>query len=112
MKICKSCGYVGEDIDRKRGDSGTELLLWLFFIFPGFLYSLWRRGGQRRACPKCGHDEMVPLDSPIGKKIVEENHISLPVNGETGRKTGLSLIQIILIVIGAIIIFAAINGSK
>lgn len=70
--VCKSCGYVGAPESAVRGSLGIEIILWLCFIVPGLIYSIWRQSSYYNACPKCGSKEMIPADSPIGKKIIAE----------------------------------------
>ena len=50
---------------------GVELILWLCFLVPGLIYSVWRMSSYRATCPSCGSENLVPLDSPNGKKILE-----------------------------------------
>jgi len=42
-----------------------EVVLWLCFIIPGLLYSLWRQGSRQPVCAKCGGTALVPPDSPV-----------------------------------------------
>jgi hypothetical protein len=77
--ICTSCGYVGNTISETRGSLLIEIILWLFFIIPGLIYSIWRLTTRYEACPKCRNQNMIPVDSPVGKKLFEENK---PVLGE------------------------------
>ena len=43
-----------------------EIILWLFLIVPGVIYSLWRLTTRAKACPACGTPSLVPLNSPMG----------------------------------------------
>lgn len=72
--VCKACGYVGEAKSAVRGSLGIEIILWLCFIIPGLIYTVWRRGSEFNSCPTCGGNQMIPADSPIGKKIIAENN--------------------------------------
>jgi len=38
---CMTCGVDGPPVSRTRGSMGIEILLWLCFIVPGLIYSLW-----------------------------------------------------------------------
>jgi len=87
-QICKDCGYIGKAKKKVKGSGGTEFSLWilallLFFLFPpigiiigivAVLYSLWRMFAPcEKICPKCSHtDTLIPLDSPVGKQMVEQ----------------------------------------
>src|SRR5690349_13871604 len=67
MKYCAACGYVGNPVKKVEGSFLVELFLWLTFILPGLIYSLWRTMSQKTCCPKCGSVTMIPADSPIAK---------------------------------------------
>jgi hypothetical protein len=69
--ICSECGYVGEMKKETPGSFIVELGLWLCFILPGLIYSLWRIAGRHVACSKCG-GHPIPIDSPMGKKLLNE----------------------------------------
>jgi hypothetical protein len=68
-RVCVNCGYVGRPKQFTKGNIGTEILLWLFFLVPGLLYSLWRISSRYAGCPKCGAPNMIPPDSPLAKKL-------------------------------------------
>ncbi len=70
--ICPNCGFKGESKSVTKGSFGTELILWLLLIVPGVIYSIWRLTTRHQACPECGADNMVPVETPRGKKLVEE----------------------------------------
>ena len=67
QKYCPSCGTVGTPQFRKSGSTVVEILLWLFVVVPGIVYSIWRASTKRWACPKCEASGMIPLDSPKAK---------------------------------------------
>lgn len=71
-QVCTQCGNVGFPKRKPKGSTGIELLLWLFFIIPGLIYSLWRLSTYHTACKVCGSTTMIPVDSPLGKKKLEE----------------------------------------
>jgi hypothetical protein len=70
--ICSHCGYVGKPVSQMKGSFLMEIALWLFFLFPGLLYSIWRLTSVEKVCPQCKSPNMIPVDSPRGKKIWEE----------------------------------------
>jgi len=70
--ICKACGYHGEVQRVTKGSFAIELLLWLCFLIPGLLYSLWRLSSRYSGCPKCGSADVIPLDTPLGSKLLAE----------------------------------------
>lgn len=94
--VCKTCGFHGESENDTKGSFGIEVILWLCFIIPGLIYSLWRLSTRRPVCPKCSSSEIIPIDSPLGnqlmRKIAPEAAISLiaPYRPTTGRRGGLA----------------------
>lgn len=78
-KICKNCGYCGEEVTNVKGSLGVEIALWLLGLLTmGILlivalpYSLWRVCSKTKGCPKCGAPNMIPIDTPAGRKLVED----------------------------------------
>jgi hypothetical protein len=69
---CKHCGTTAPAKVGTRGSMGIELILWLCFLVPGLVYSLWRMSSRYWQCPACGGDQLVPPDSPEGKRIRSE----------------------------------------
>jgi hypothetical protein len=72
--ICNACGFAGYPRQMKAGSTGLAILLWCFFLIPGFLYSLWRAFAPRtNRCPQCGGMQtMIPVGSVIGQRLVAE----------------------------------------
>ena len=66
-KICPNCGTIASPRLQTQGSFIFEVLLWLLFILPGLIYTMWRRCSRKYVCPRCGALNMVPLDSPRGK---------------------------------------------
>ena len=52
--VCTRCGHEGHFDRKKQGSLRVELLLWLGFLLPGMVYSVWRLGTSRLVCGKCG----------------------------------------------------------
>lgn len=74
--ICTQCGNIDKQKLGVKGSGLIEILLWLF-VFPiGIIYSLWRRSGRKNVCSKCKSDQVIPVDSPRAKKILEETGTS------------------------------------
>lgn len=44
----------------KKGNGWIELVLYLFYIVPGIIYSIWRRSGAPTVCPICRASALVP----------------------------------------------------
>lgn len=62
---CKSCGHNGPTASKTPGSLGIEIVLWLFLIIPGVIYSIWRMSARKPACTLCGSTDLVPTDSPV-----------------------------------------------
>ena len=70
--ICTACGYVGTPKKLMKGSIAVEFLLWLLLIIPGLIYTTWRSSSQYKACPKCKGTSMIPTDTPVGQKLLNE----------------------------------------
>lgn len=70
--ICARCGTRGPGKRVTKGSFLIELFLWLCLIVPGLVYSLWRLTTKHTACRKCGSTELVPVDTPMGRKLGEQ----------------------------------------
>src|SRR5574344_2760961 len=70
--VCTQCGHVGDSKSKIKGSGLIELVLWLFMILPGVIYSIWRRSSPDNICSVCGNKSLIPIDSPRAKKIMEE----------------------------------------
>ena len=70
--VCTSCGYIGKPKRITKGNIGIEIILWLTFIIPGLIYSLWRLSSRYDGCAKCKNATLVPKDSPVGQKMVSD----------------------------------------
>jgi|ERR1043166_3035908 hypothetical protein len=65
VRFCLSCGSIGAWAQGpSRGNPVIELLLWVCFLLPGLLYSLWRHTNLPQVCETCGSQELIPPDSP------------------------------------------------
>lgn len=65
--ICSACGTVGKSKTETRGSFFIEIVLWLCFLIPGLIYTIWRLTTKRQVCRACNGQEMLPLDTPGGK---------------------------------------------
>jgi len=61
--ICTRCGHQGDTKIETPGSLILEIVLWLCFIVPGLIYTLWRKSSQYDACRKCGSPDVVPTDA-------------------------------------------------
>jgi hypothetical protein len=71
-QICTRCYQVSEAKPKVQGSFLIEVILWLAFIIPGIIYSVWRMTTKRIVCPACNSAEMVPTDTVRGKVLLEE----------------------------------------
>jgi predicted RNA-binding Zn-ribbon protein involved in translation (DUF1610 family) len=70
---CPQCGAVGAGKRRTKGSFLVEVILWLCFIIPGLLYSLWRVSSRETVCAKCGATGIIPADSPKAREALGKN---------------------------------------
>ncbi len=62
--FCMMCGVSAPTRRSTLGSFGVEIILWLFFVIPGLIYSVWRRSTRAWACTNCGSRSVVPPHSP------------------------------------------------
>jgi len=95
MKVCKQCGTVGEPVNSTPGSMAIELVLWLCFLIPGLIYSLWRLSRRHSVCRACGSKDLVPVNTPVGQAIAGDRAVpqhSAPSGAESfGRWLGRTL---------------------
>lgn len=65
-----------------KGSILVELALWLFFIVPGLIYSIWRHASVYQGCAKCGSNALIPLDSPVAQQIASMR--TVPASASSG----------------------------
>ena len=73
-QICTDCGATGKPVFHTPGSILVELILWLCFIIPGLIYSIWRHNKRSLVCASCGSEHLIPLDTPKGQKLFREYH--------------------------------------
>lgn len=78
LVVCENCYYVGRTRIITKGSPVVEFLLWVFFIIPGIIYSMWMRITRFEVCPQCESQNIVPFNSPRGKKLFTENRAWAP----------------------------------
>jgi len=71
VMICRDCGTVGKTHDITKGSIAIEIILWLCFLIPGLIYSMWRINSRYEACAVCNSVNLVPLDSPVGASLAK-----------------------------------------
>lgn len=68
--VCGRCGHRGDTRTVTRGSILIEIVLWLAFLIPGLIYSIWRLTTRQVACGACGATELVPETSPRGRELL------------------------------------------
>jgi hypothetical protein len=72
QQVCTTCGHIGIPKKIVKGSFGIEMILWLLFCLPGLIYTVWRLTTKADACPKCKNTTMIPIDSPMGQKLIKK----------------------------------------
>ena len=68
--FCTYCGNKGYPILVARGHVFFEVILWVCYIVPGIIYSIWRRVRTKEVCPECNHSAMVSAYSAKAKQLM------------------------------------------
>ena len=66
---CVACGTEAPAKVETRGSLLIEIVLWMCFIIPGVIYSLWRTGARQNVCSSCGSTQVIPPDSPNARRL-------------------------------------------
>jgi len=61
---CMTCGIDGAPKRETRGSFAIEVILWLCFLVPGLIYSIWRISTRFDSCAACGSKQLVPVNAP------------------------------------------------
>ncbi len=75
--LCKACASNPSGVGRyyctnckstspyapNRGNGWIEVVLYLFYIVPGIIYSIWRRSGNSKICPICKKTSLISAGS-------------------------------------------------
>ena len=70
--ICSACGTTGKPKTETRGSFVIEVILWLCFLVPGLIYTIWRLTTRGPVCRACEGKQLLPLTSPAGKALAEK----------------------------------------
>ena len=71
--ICTMCGSQTRlPKSHTKGSMLIEIVLWLAFIVPGLIYSLWRVTTRQKVCPACGSTALIPLSTPAGQQLLQK----------------------------------------
>ncbi len=70
--VCTTCGFYGIPRRITKGHFLIELVLWLAFIVPGLIYTIWRLTTKAWICPTCGGKTLIPEHSPIAQATLAQ----------------------------------------
>jgi len=73
--FCTACGHEGSAKKETPGSFLIEVILWLAFLVPGIVYSVWRITNKYFVCSKCKNKSVIPSDSPMAlqhKKLLQK----------------------------------------
>jgi len=79
-QLCTQCGTVGFMKQYTKGSMLTEIVLWLFFLLPGLIYSLWRATTNYWGCPQCASPNVIRINSPNAQKFFTETKPGQPIS--------------------------------
>lgn len=76
-RFCLQCESSGPPRAYTPDSIFIEVILWLCFIVPGVIYSLWRHSRRHDVCRSCGSPKLVPVDSPAALRVArgEPRHL-------------------------------------
>lgn len=77
LRLCATCGSVVPYYKTTPGSIWIEILLWLCFLIPGVLYSIWRLTARHALCPACNNRELLPLDTPRAAALAGQLHVDI-----------------------------------
>lgn len=70
VAVCKNCEEIGQVTEKMPGNGWVEIVLYLFWIAPGIVYSVWRRKSKKQVCGSCGSDQLVAAKTRAGQQII------------------------------------------
>lgn len=90
---CTQC-HTHTNTAKMKGNGWIEVLLYLFYILPGVIYSVWRRSGMPNGCPTCGHATLIPAGAVESRRekliavgvVGPETHVKCPDCAEFVRR--------------------------
>lgn len=86
--VCTACGNVGPAKTMTKGSFGLEVVLWLCFLLPGLIYSIWRLTTRHEGCAVCGNVQLLPSSSPMAQKFMRENFPEAAAAAAAPRQPG------------------------
>lgn len=67
---CTSCGSIGGSKRYVPGSILIEILLWVCFLIPGVIYTIWRYSSSQNVCKVCSMPTQIPARSPLAQKML------------------------------------------
>ena len=68
---CSACHTVIKKPKKHtKGSFLIEVILWISFIIPGLIYTIWRVSSRSNVCPECGSQNLIPSSSPAAQKFL------------------------------------------
>ncbi len=120
-RICKQCGTLNNNGDTLPGSGWIELVLWLCYIVPGIIYSIWRRTKRNAACVACSSRELVQVGTPVGAELAKQYHprstistdgpLHAPNVAKAPPPSGTRILKALGLVLFAVFAFAFIAGQ-
>lgn len=111
MLICKNCGTAHRGEHTLPGNGWIELVLWLAYIVPGLIYSIWRRSRQRPTCAACHSRDLVDAGTPVGRRLAAEHYPQgmpeEPRSSPVAPPKRLGRAQVALTVVAVLVVTAA-----
>ena len=84
--VCMDCGCQRDPINAKRGLLVIELFMWLLYILPGVIYSIWRRVRKQQVCPNCRYPSVVLTSSSRAMDMLRLMRVfSGSLNADSGK---------------------------
>jgi ribosomal protein L37E len=75
--VCRACGrYASVPGRRMPGNLVLEIVLWCFYLFPGIIYTIWRRQDSSavKYCVGCNSDDLLPVISTEGQEVFRRKY--------------------------------------
>lgn len=70
---CPHCGSLTPGKMKAPGSIGVELILWLIFLLPGIIYSVWRICSKKQVCTECAEPGLIAATSPRAKRDLDRS---------------------------------------
>lgn len=72
--ICTNCG--SRNIEKiAKGSCLMEIVLFLLLFIPWIIYVIWRQTNVTLRCKNCKSYNIIPIDSPKGRRLLKELNI-------------------------------------